>query len=393
MRKLIPRLKPYFSFCEIISALSFFKKGSIEKFEKKFSSLFENKYGVFFSYGRSGLYSIFKALNIKGKEVILPAYTCIVVPHAVVKSGNVPVFIDCAKNSFNMDISQIEKNITKNTAAIIITHIFGYPADIFEIKKIVERAEKKYETKIIIIEDMAHSFGAKYKGKLVSSIGDFSIFGLNISKYISTVFGGMVITNDEKYYKILKKFRNDKFKKNGFLRQFKKFLYFLSTYITFNPYFYGFVNFLENSGFLDKFVKYYDEGKIEMPPDFNYLPGEMEARIGLCQIKKYEKIKKERIKNAFSIMKKYGNFENITFFKHIPGATYSHLTALTNNREKILKKFRKKGIQLGIIIEYSIPYMKDYQKYKKGEYPVSLDYSKRTINFPNYPGIEKYWKK
>ncbi len=68
----------------------------------------------------------------------------------------------------------------------------------------------------------------------------------------------------------------------------------------------------------------------------------------------------------------------------IEGCTYSHCVALVEDREKWIEEYRQKGIQLGILIEYSIPYMKAYEKYKKGEYLVSLEYSKKSINFPNW---------
>ena len=80
--------------------------------------------------------------------------------------------------------------------------------------------------------------------------------------------------------------------------------------------------------------------------------------------------------------------EDIIFFDDIEGATYSHCVGLVKDRDTWVERYRKKGIQLGTLIEYSIPYMKAYQKYKRGEYPVSLEYSKRTVNFPNWVGVK-----
>jgi len=163
----------------------------------------------------------------------------------------------------------------------------------------------------------------------------------------------------------------------------KRLAYFLGTYLIFNPYIYPFVNFLETRGFLDKFVKYYDESTIDFPPDWNLLPTQIEAKIGLVQLDKYEDVVKTRIKSSLKWIK-FLKDTHIKFLPHIEGATYSHCVGIVKDREKWINIFKKKGIQLGILIEYSIPYMKAYKKFKKGEYPISKFYSKHTINFPNW---------
>ena len=94
------------------------------------------------------LYSIFKALSIKDKEIILSSYTCSVVAHAVTLSGNIPVFTDIDINTYNMDIKDLNKKISKNTKVIIITHLYGYACNIDEITKI-KKFEKKFSNKIL----------------------------------------------------------------------------------------------------------------------------------------------------------------------------------------------------------------------------------------------------
>jgi len=385
--KLVPRLKPYYSLSDWIAVLNIFKKEPIETFEREFAKKFENRYGVMFAHGRTGIYALLKIWELENAEVICPAYTCVVVPNAIVLSGNIPVFVDCAKNSWNMDLNLLEKSITKNTRCIIATHIFGYPMDVEKLQEIVKNAEAKYGHKIYVIQDVAHSFGARWNGKLVTTYGDASIFGMNISKIMNSVFGGMVITNNEQTYKKLKEWREKNSKKKGFSKELKRFAYFVAVNIAFNSYVYGFVNWLERKGFLDRFVKYYEEDKIFFPKDWDEYPARIEARIGLNQLKKYDYIIENKIKNTKKWMEILKG-ENIKFFDDIEGATYSHCSGLVENRNEWLEKYREKGIQLGILIEYSIPYMKAYQKYKRGEYPVSLEFSKKSINFPNWVGVK-----
>ncbi|HIP45153.1 MAG TPA: hypothetical protein EYG93_07495, partial [Sulfurospirillum arcachonense] len=368
--KLVPRLKPYYSLSDWIAVLNIFKKEPIEIFEREFAKKFENRYGVMFAHGRTGIYALLKIWELENAEVICPAYTCVVVPNAIVLSGNIPLFVDCGKNSWNMDLNLLEKSITKNTRCIIATHIFGYPMDVEKLQEIVKNAEVKYGHKIYVIQDVAHSFGAKWNGKLVTTYGDASVFGMNISKIMNSIFGGMVITDNNETYEKLKEWREKNSKKKGFSKELKRFAYFVAVNIAFNSYVYGFVNWLERKGFLDRFVKYYEEDKIFFPKDWDEYPAKIEARVGLNQLKKYDYIIKTKIENAKKWMEILKN-NNIRFLGDIDGSTYSHCTGLVENRDEWIEKYIKKGIQLGILIEYSIPYMKAYQKYKKGEYPVS----------------------
>jgi len=386
--KLQSRLKPNFNYKEII-ALFRHRSRPIEEFEKKFAQKFKNKYGVMFSHGRVGLYSLFKTWGLDNDEIICPAYTCVVVPNSIVLSGNIPVFIDCEKNSWNMSYEDIERNITHKTRAIIVTHLFGYPMDVHKIEKIVSEAETKHKKKIYVIQDCAHSFGCEWDGQIVTKFGDASFFGLNISKIMSSVFGGMVITDDYKLSKELKEFSEINFKKSWF-KNIKRLMYFFSVYTIFNQYIFRIINWLEHKGFLDSFVKYYDENTIDFPKDWRQLPCNIEAQVGLSQLKKYDYIIKEKRKNAILWFEEIKNNNDLTILEHDKGTTFSHCVALTDKRKQLVERYRRQGIQLGILIEYCIPEMPSFKKYDQGKsFPVSSYYSKRTVNFPNWVNINK----
>lgn len=383
MFKLMPRLKPNYTFSDWVAVLNIFQKNPIESYENEFAQKFENNHGVMFQHGRSGLYALLKVWGLENDEVICPAYTCVVVPNAIVLSGNIPVFVDSCKNSFNMDLELLEKTITEKTKAIVITHIFGYPMDVVKVKQIVENTEQKYGHKIYVIQDTAHSYGARWQGELVTKYGDAAIFGSNISKIINSIFGGMVITNSKETFDKLKSWRKSNTKASSFSKSIKRFIYFVAVNFAFNSYVYGFVNYLERIGALDRFVKYFKEDKIYFPDDWNMMPSSIEARLGQNQLKKYDNIIENRVKNAKNWIIKLQNKE-CDFMQDVQGSTYSHCVALVKDRETWLEKYRQEGIQLGILIEYSIPYMKAYESYKRTEYPVSLEYSRKSINFPNW---------
>ncbi|MDD2696640.1 MAG: DegT/DnrJ/EryC1/StrS family aminotransferase, partial [Candidatus Pacebacteria bacterium] len=149
---MIPRLKPYFDFREI-KAIFRLEKDAIDKFEKEFARTFKAKYALSFPYGRSAIYALFKCLGIEKSEIIVPAYTCVVVPHAIVLSGNIPRFVDTAPNDFNLNLEEAKKKINEKTKAIITGNIFGYPVDTEKLKEI-----KSIKKDILVIQDCAHCF-------------------------------------------------------------------------------------------------------------------------------------------------------------------------------------------------------------------------------------------
>lgn len=384
--KLIARLKPYYDYKEILAALRF-SKGNIEHFEKAFARKFHNQFGVMFPYGRSGLYALLKIWDLQDAEIICPAYTCVVVAHAIVKSGNTPVFIDCADKSVNMNLEGIRNSITERTRAIVVTHLFGFPMDVVSMNEIVQKAEQKFGHKIYIIQDAAHSFGARWNNHLVTECGDAAIFGLNISKLINSIFGGMVTTNCAETYHNLRNFRKENFKKPNILKSFKRFCYLLAVYLVFDPFIYAGIHFLERKGLLDSFVKYYDEAKIDLPVDWAEFPTELEARVGLVQLGKYDYIVEQRIQKAKEYYSQFNNVPGIELFPFIEGATYSHFVAIVDNRKKWMEMYYRKGIQFGELIEYTIPYMPAYRTFKRNEYPNARFLSEHIINFPIWAGV------
>jgi dTDP-4-amino-4,6-dideoxygalactose transaminase len=260
--------------------------------------------------------------------------------------------------------------------------------DVRRIDFIVKNAEKKFANKIYVVQDAAHSYGAKWDNELVTGYGDAAIFGSNISKLINSVFGGMVITNEAMTHQDLRNFRENKFKSVGLRRKLKILMYFFAVNVAFIETVYGMVNWLERKGLLESFVKYYDEGVIDLPRDWDEMPTSVEASIGLVQLAKYDAIIQERRKNSLRIQELLKNDNRFTFpiDDHL-GCTYSHLVALVDDRDELVEEYRSRGIQLGILIEYVVPNMKAYLPYKNTEFPVSEYYHTRTINFPIYRSI------
>lgn len=380
---LVPRLKPQYGFKEWRALFNLFdSKNAISTYEEQFAHEFDCTHATMFTHGRSGLYALFKIWGLENVEIICPAYTCVVVPNAIVLSGNTPVFVDCKENSFNMSLDGIKRAITPKTRVIIATHLFGYPMDVNAIDEIARVASNKYGHKIYVVQDCAHSYGARFKGELVTKYGDAAIFGCNISKIMNSIFGGMVTTNNKETDTKLKQWRKDNTKKIGIRKTISRMAYFVAVNVAFCPPVYSFVNWLERKGALDSFVKYYEEGVIDFPSDWDQMPEPVEARIGKVQLNNYKLLVNKRIELATSIISRYKNDDELRFIENSQGATFSHLVAIVDDREEWVQKYRNENIQLGILIEYSIPEMTAFKKYRTVHTPVSDYYANHCINFP-----------
>lgn len=181
----------------------------VKEFENKFSSFIGKKYGAAVSSGTAALEVAMGAIELKpGDEVIMPTFTIMSCAVAVVAYGGIPVFVDAEPDTWNMDVSQIEKKITKRTKAIMVVHIYGHPADMTPLIKLAKRH------KLLVIEDAAEAIGAEYKGKKCGSFGDISCFSFYPNKTITTGEGGMLLTDNKRF-----KERADMLRDLGFMKE------------------------------------------------------------------------------------------------------------------------------------------------------------------------------
>lgn len=163
-----------------------------EKFEQAFAKHHDAKYGIAVVNGSIALRIALMALGIDaGDEVIVPAYTFLATATTVVECNAVPVFVDIAPDSYNLDPDKIEAAITERTKAIVPVHFGGLPADMDRIMAIA----KKHN--LIVLEDAAHGHGAEYKGRKVGSLGDIAAFSFQASKNMTAGEGGIITTNSE----------------------------------------------------------------------------------------------------------------------------------------------------------------------------------------------------
>ena len=165
----------------------------LENFESSFCKFTNSKYAIGVSNATSALHLSLKSLGItSGDEVIIPDMTFIATSSAIMLTGATPVLADVNDDDFNISINSIKKNITSKTKAILPVHFAGQPCDIKKITKIAKSND------LLLVEDCAHALGTKFENKHVGTFGNTGCFSFYPTKNITSIEGGMVITNSKK---------------------------------------------------------------------------------------------------------------------------------------------------------------------------------------------------
>ena len=181
----------------------FFGGDQVRAFESAWSAYFRTKHAVAVNSNTSGLICAVGALGIEpGDEVIVSSWTMCASATAILVWNAIPVFADIETDTFNLDPDAIERAITPLTKAIMVTDIFGHAADLDGIMDVARRHKLK------VIEDCAQAPGAVYKNRFVGTVADIGVFSLNYHKHIHTGEGGVCVTDDPVLAERLQLIRN-----------------------------------------------------------------------------------------------------------------------------------------------------------------------------------------
>jgi dTDP-4-amino-4,6-dideoxygalactose transaminase len=243
-------------------ATKFVTRGKyVEEFERQFAELFGTKHAVAVSSGTDAdalaMAVLYDYGAKRGDEIIIPALSFVATGNSVFQAGLKPVFVDIRRETLNIDVHRIEAAITPRTRGIMPVHLMGKPADMDPILDIAKRH------KLYVIEDAAEAHGAEYKGRRVGTMGHMAAFSLYAAHIVTTIEGGIVITNDAKMAEILRSLRN-----HGIVGKFQ----------------------FERIGFSAKM-------------------NEIEAAVGIGNIKIFDQILGQRRKNLLRLIKHFKRFE------------------------------------------------------------------------------------
>ncbi len=246
-------------------------KGKLtKKFEEEWSKWNGNKYSVFVNSGSSAnllmVYAALLAGRLKNKKAIVPAVSWVTTVAPFIQFGLDPILCDADKDSLGLDVEHFEKLCKEhNPAVVIMVHILGHTGNLSKILEIC----KKYN--VMLLEDCCESHGSEYDNKKVGTFGAMGSFSFYFGHHISTIEGGMVVTDDEELYNILLSLRS-----HGWSRDLDK------TYAAKLKEKYTIDDFRE------KYVFYY--------PGFNVRSTDLNAFLGIEQLKKLDDIVKKREK-------------------------------------------------------------------------------------------------
>lgn len=164
----------------------------VREFETRIANFIGTKYGIAISSGTSAIHLALVGLDVGPEdEVIVPSYVCASPYMAILYIGAKPKIVDINPSDFNLCASTLKEKLTSKTKAVIVPHMFGNPAELDEL----------LELEIPIIEDCAQSLGAEYKKRRVGSYGRLSVYSFYATKMITTGEGGMVLTNNQEIYR------------------------------------------------------------------------------------------------------------------------------------------------------------------------------------------------
>ena len=167
------------------------KETASQSFARQFEAFFGGGRCFLLAKGRVGLYAGLRALGLPpGAKVLVPGYTCVVVPSAIQFAGLKPVYIDIDPHTYNLDPAQLAHALPGEVSAVIVQHTYGIPAAMQAISAWADLAGAT------IIEDCCHTFGTRVDGRLCGTFGAFAFMSGQWNKPFSTGLGGMLLVRD-----------------------------------------------------------------------------------------------------------------------------------------------------------------------------------------------------
>ena len=314
------------------------------EFEKNYAEFAGVKHAIAVNTGTAALHAAIMAAGVKmGDEVILPSFTFVATAEAVVLAGGKPVFADIDPETFTLSPEAIRKAVTEKTKAIVPVDLYGLPADIKPIREIAAK------NNLSVVEDCAQSHGATCEGKPAGAIADLACWSLYAAKNIGTGEGGVITTNNDQLAETVRMIRTHGEK-----------------------------------------VKYQS-----LMLGTNYRMTEIQAAIGVVQLKRLPGFLAKRTRNAQRLTKNLEKTEKIKLppdLKNRKSSGYLYTIRIKDsteeNRNNIIKKMHDKGV--GAEAYYPTPvHQMPYYRENFGTFnlPDTEKAAKQVLSLPIHPGV------
>ena len=309
----------------------FFTMGKkVKKFEKAFSNYIGSKYSVMVNSGSSAnllmiaslFYTKDQSRRLKrGDEVIVPSVSWSTSYYPLYQYGLKIKFIDVDLETLNYDLKKLKEAVSNKTKLILAVNLLGNPNNFKEIKKIANSDD------VMIIEDNCESLGAEFENKKTGTIGLLGTFSFFFSHHISTMEGGMIVTDDEELYHILLSMRA-----HGWTR-----------------------NLPPQNHVAPRLDNQFEESFRFVLPGYNLRPLEMSGALGIIQLEKFPNFLKQRIENAKIFLKKMEKYDDILTQKEIGLSSWFGFSMVIKpgsrrNREDLIHNLNKQGFECRPIV-------------------------------------------
>lgn len=315
----------------------------VDQLEKEFNSILNKKHVLAVSNGTTAIHLAFLGLDIKpGDEIIVPGFCFLAAANIALLVGAKPVFVEVDKDTWCIDLNDLEKKITNKTKAIVPVHTYGNVCDMDAIMMIANK------NGIPVIEDCAESLFSKYKGKQSGSFGLINTFSFQATKTITTGEGGLVVTDNDAIAEKMRLYRS-----HGMNRQ--KIIYWHEL------------------------------------PGHNFRLTNLQAALGVAQLEKADEIIKERKRVYGTYCKLLKDIDGIHFQKINNGiepliwaiALKVDEKHFPEGRDTVMKKLGEAGIETrpGFYASSMLPI------YEKHSLPACEDISKNVISLPSFPTL------
>ncbi len=317
----------------------------VKEFEESFRRYIGARHAVATFNGTVALHVAMLSLGIgEGDEVVTTPFSFIASSNCILYVGAKPVFVDVDERTFNILPEEIEKAITERTKAVLIVHIFGQPCEMREIVKVCKTHG------LLLVEDCAQAHGAEYRGKKVGSFGDAAVFSFYATKNITTGGeGGMLLVKKKSVAKLARMLVDQ--------GQSKKYVHSVLGY--------------------------------------NYRMTEIQAAVGLEQLKKLDDLNEKRRKNAEFLTKALKDVRGIEtpyVSPHVKHVFHQYVVRVKRGKRNSLASYlRARGIE--VAVHYPKPIYKQpvYKKLGYGNLflPNAERACKEVLSLPVHPSLDR----
>ena len=386
------------------------RESKVQRLEKEFRKYLNIKEAISFNSGRTALLAILNSLALnKNDEVLVQAFTCNAAINPITWAGLKPVYVDCDEKTFNIDLEDLKRTLRqaqgetlrqaqgetlrqdqgKKPKVLMVQHTFGLPANMDKILEICQ------ENNLILIEDCAHSLGAIYKGRKVGTFGRAAFFSFSRDKIISSVYGGMAVTNDKELAEKIRAFQK-KIDYPSYCWILQQLLHPILMNWLILPFYRFFGKYLlilfQWLHILSKAVHWKE--KRGRKPD--YFPKRLPSALAVLasdQFKKIEKFNEHRkeIANFYFEKLKNTNFE-LPEVPQYQDNIFLRFTIKCPKAHQIIKRAWQKNILIGDW--YTNPIAPndtklDKLQYRLGSCPKAEKLTKQVLNLPTHINISK----